>query len=632
MNFSKIVAVYEALDNTTKRSQKTAIVARLFHESAQDIDKVILLLQGNVFSSNNKTQLGVASSYAVKALSIASGLSKDEITLIWKETGDLGLTAERVMSQKKQSTLFMHDELTVDKVFSHLQKIATLEGSNSVDYKVKLIADLFSSSQGVEAKYAMRLVLETLRVGVGSGIIRDALVWAFLPAINYIFEYDVTQKVYIPTALGFERIDAHEYVSLETVLDESIQSMTTDDSKEALLSNADIILASTEQHARVIYTFFTETVQHAIDVTNDILFVAQSLVSHKQNDLLEVIPRLGTPIASMLAKKAVDVADAVLMVSLPCFVEYKYDGFRVQAHVDVLNKKVSLFTRRFENVTHQFPDVVSLLNENITQSCILDCELVGFDVQKKSYLPFQYISQRIRRKYEVERLISELPVELNVFDILLFENKNCIDMPLIERRQIIEQIIPKIPWKIRPSECLQAIHADDINKFYQRSLSAGNEGVMCKKLDSPYKPGSRVGYMVKLKPVMETLDLVVTGATWGEGKRANWLTSFTLSCRDEDNFLEIGKVGTGFKEIEGDELTFSHMTELLNPLIITEKGRDVIVKPKIVLEVSFEEIQKSSSYGSGFALRFPRVVRLRTGRDETNASELEYVIDLYDQQ
>ena len=161
---------------------------------------------------------------------------------------------------------------------------------------------------------------------------------------------------------------------------------------------------------------------------------------------------------------------------------------------------------------------------------------------------------------------------------------------------------------------------------------------MAKNLEGIYKPGSRVGFGVKVKPVMETLDLVIVGAEWGEGKRSGWLTSFTLACLDVDNgeFVTIGKMGTGIKELESegvnDDVTFNQLTELLKPQIIDETGREVTTHPKVVIEVKYEEIQKSSKYESGYALRFPRLERLREDKSTDEISDLDLVDQLYQEQ
>lgn len=155
---------------------------------------------------------------------------------------------------------------------------------------------------------------------------------------------------------------------------------------------------------------------------------------------------------------------------------------------------------------------------------------------------------------------------------------------------------------------------------------------MIKKLDAPYKPGARVGFMVKLKETKENLDLVVVKAEWGEGKRSKWLSSYTLACRDKHDFLEIGKASTGLKEKREEGLSFAEMTDLLKPLIKKEEGKEVTLKPKIVIEIAYEEIQKSPTYGSGFALRFPRVIQLRQDRNPEDISTLKMVENFYNKQ
>jgi ATP-dependent DNA ligase len=297
-------------------------------------------------------------------------------------------------------------------------------------------------------------------------------------------------------------------------------------------------------------------------------------------------------------------------------------------------KTVTLYTRRLENVTAQFPEVVKLAGELLKEDCILDSEAVGYDPKTGRYQPFQQISQRIRRKYDIEQLAKELPVELNVFDVLHHGGEAVYLKPFTERRALLERLIPHKPRHIKPSTLL--VTADDAaaTKFYEESLAAGNEGIMLKALDAPYKPGSRVGFMVKLKPVLDTLDVVIVGAEWGEGKRSGWLTSFTIAVQDDDGGLvEIGRVGTGLKELEQEGgTTFDALTNLLKDSITEEHGKEVLLRPDIVIEVQFEEIQASPSYSSGFALRFPRFVKLRQDRRPDEVSTLADVMDAYEGQ
>jgi DNA ligase-1 len=182
----------------------------------------------------------------------------------------------------------------------------------------------------------------------------------------------------------------------------------------------------------------------------------------------------------------------------------------------------------------------------------------------------------------------------------------------------------------------KSITTDDekiVQKFYNEAIDAGNEGLMVKKLDAPYKPGARVGFMCKLKSEQEPWDLVIVKAEWGEGKRSKWLSSFTLACIDEEGkFLEVGKASTGLKEKREEGLSFDEMTVILKKLIKKEEGKEVILKPKIVIEVGYEEIQKSPTYGSGYALRFPRVGKLREDKSAEEIATLSMIETAYNKQ
>jgi len=335
----------------------------------------------------------------------------------------------------------------------------------------------------------------------------------------------------------------------------------------------------------------------------------------------------------MLYQKVGDIDEAFDRVGKPAAFEYKYDGFRMQVHRK--DDDIKIFTRRLEDVTAQFPDVVENVRKHVSGTgYILDAECLGYDPKTKKYLPFQSISQRIRRKFDIEKIAKQFPVELHVFDILVCDGESMIKEPFSERRKKIEGLVSPKEFRVVPAKQLVTEDADEARAFYDEALKAGEEGVMAKKLDGIYKPGSRVGYGVKVKPVMESLDLVIVGAEWGEGKRSGWLTSFTLACYDPDtgSFLEIGKVGTGMKEKTELGVSFEQLTELLKPAMIKEKGRSVTVKPAVVVEINFEEIQKSPNYSSGYALRFPRVIRIREDKAPEACSDLPLVEDLYSTQ
>lgn len=573
--------VYGALEAVSGRLEKTFILSN-FLKSADELHKVVLLVQGRVFPAWDQRELGMSSKLVLKAISVATGAVSELIEAVWREKADLGSVAFELVGKKSQSTLFSQ-HLTVGKVFDNIQKIASLAGDGSVDRKVQLVAELLTSSSPREAKYIIRTVLGELRVGLGEGVLRDSIVWAFF-SNNAGVSYDIAVN-----ELLFEksREDYEKYVSL---------------------------------------------VQSAIDVVNDFGEVALAAKKRGESGLRELSIAVGKPVKAMLFQKALGIADAFLTVGSPAAVEEKYDGFRLQIHKS--DKKIVLFTRRLENVTAQFPDVANsvLLCVN-SRECILDAEIVGVDAKTGRYLPFQDISQRIKRKYDISEMSSMFPVRVRVFDILFCDGINLINAPFIERRAVLKSIVNESK-EFGLAHQLVTSDISAAERFYKQSLASGNEGIMVKNLQGIYKPGSRVGFGVKVKPVMDTLEVVIVGAEWGEGKRGSWLSSFIIAVRDSKtgNFVEIGRVGTGIKEKPEEGVSFGQLTDLLRPLIMQEKAREVYVRPELVIEVDYEEIQRSPTYSSNFALRFPRFVRLREDRSANDISSTDDVQSLFDSQ
>ncbi|MBR9677078.1 ATP-dependent DNA ligase [Candidatus Woesearchaeota archaeon] len=582
MQYSALVKVYEEIASTTKRLEKTKYLSVLLKNTpSQNLSTVLLLLRGRVFATWDKRKLGVAARLVLKAINVATGIDAKKIEDEWKKTGDLGIVAENLAGKKTQATLFSQ-ELDIKQVFDNLQKLSTLEGAGTVDRKIKLIAQLLTSAKPVEARYIVRTVLEELRAGIGEGSIRDAILWAYFSKELKI-HYDKEKN-------------------------------------ELVIPDKD----------RTKYNEYLDIVQRAIDLTNDFATVAKIASTKGLEGLQKIELKPQIPVKVMLYQKAKDIKDAFERVGKPAAFEYKYDGFRLQVHK--VDNKISLYTRRLEEVTKQFPEVVEYTKKHVSgDSFVLDAEAVGFDKKSGKYLPFQKVSQRIKRKYGIKELADKMPVEVNVFDILQYNGKTLLDEQFKKRRAIIAKIIDEQPKQIICAKQLITDSVKAAQEFYGQALKSGEEGIMAKNLSSPYKPGSRVGYGVKIKPTMDELDLVIVGAEWGEGKRSGWLTSFAVACQDEDgNILNIGKVGTGIKELEQEGgVTFEQLTELLKPLIIKEKGKTVTVKPKIIIEVRYEEIQKSPAYKSSYALRFPRLVRLREDRGLDDISNLETVEDLY---
>ncbi len=371
----------------------------------------------------------------------------------------------------------------------------------------------------------------------------------------------------------------------------------------------------------------SKKVQEAIDKANDLAIVFDACKKHSFKELEKISLEVGKPIKAMLAQKVLTIADGFKALGKPCAVEYKYDGFRLIIHKK--GEEIKLFTRSLENVTKQFPDVVEHIKNYVKgNSFILDSEAVGFDKKTKEYQPFQSISQRIRRKYDIEKLQKELPVEVNIFDIIYYNGKSQLNEPFEKRAKLLRKIIKNHPYKIIASKQIITEDEKKAKEFYKKALRDNQEGVMMKNLKAPYKPGRRVGNMLKIKPEEKDLDLVITGAEYGTGKRSGWLSSFILSCKGKKSreYLEIGKMGTGIKEkSEVEGTSFDELTKKLTPLIIKEKGKTVTIKPKIIVSVTYQEIQRSPNYNSGWALRFPRFTALRPDKPLSEIADLKEV-------
>jgi DNA ligase-1 len=564
MDYSILAETYEKLEGVSSKLKKTEILAELFSNTpAEELPKVVLLAQGIVYQKYLQLELGVATQMMIRAISKATGFKPDEVEEKFKKTGDLGLSAEECVKSRKQATL-LKKKLTVDFVFSNLQKLAVITGKGSQEKKLNLIAELLVSAKPKEARYIVRTILGELRIGVAEGIIRDAIVNAFL------LEKDMGKE-----------------------------------EKEKI----------------------TEAVDYAWNIVSDFGEVAKIAKEKGIDGLKKVKVQLGKPIQIMLGEKAESIEEVVKEFGKVA-AEYKYDGM----HAEIMKKedKIWIFTRRLEDVTKQFPDVAEMCRKALNaKECIVEGEVLGIDLKTGLPLPFQTLSQRIHRKYDIEKMVKEIPVQVNLFDVVYLNGKTLFKEPFIERRKILEKIVKPIPGKFQLTKQIISDDVKELEKFYKEALAAKQEGLMLKVLSAPYTFGRHVGTMYKIKPIMETLDLVVIGATWGEGSRAKWLSSYVLACRDPDtgNFLSCGMMGTGLTEED-----FQLMTDILKPLVISESGREVKLKPKVVVEVAFQEIQKSPNYESGLALRFPRMIRIREDKGPDDADTIERLEELFKSQ
>jgi len=353
-------------------------------------------------------------------------------------------------------------------------------------------------------------------------------------------------------------------------------------------------------------------VEHAHQAMNDLGEVA--LLTRQDPDALSSVTiRPFRPVKMMLAQAGTIATQ--LEEHGEVAVEYKYDGSRFQFHK--VGDVCRIYSRRLEEVTGSLPDIVKHLVEATDHDVILDGEAVA--VRDGRPMPFQYVIRRFRRKHEVDSMMEQIELVPRVFDILYLDGETLMDRPLAERRKILEEVLG--------AHVAPQFLADDVagaEAIYTEALDLGHEGMMVKVLDSPYTPGVRGRLWVKVKPGVETLDLAVVGAEWGEGRRAGMFGSFLLAVQDQGRLLTVGKVATGIN----DE-TLAELYALFKDRVIARSGKEVTLEPEVVFEVGYSEIQTSPNYESGYALRFPRFVQVREDKSVDEAETLDSLIERY---
>ena len=363
-----------------------------------------------------------------------------------------------------------------------------------------------------------------------------------------------------------------------------------------------------------------DLVRRALMMTGDIGKVAEEAVLRGESGLMSLEATLFVPLKPMLASTAESPEEAIEDHGGRTAFEYKYDGARIQIHGK--GGEVRVFSRRLSDVTESLPDIISIISSlAIQRDFILEGEVVAIGGRGKP-LPFQDLMRRFGRVKNVEEMVKRVPLRLHLFDVLYLGNGLLIDEPYEARWAELEKLVPR-------EYLVKRIITDnpaDATEFMAQALEEGHEGLMAKRLDSRYRPGSRGKLWYKLKTT-ETLDVVIVAADWGSGRRRGWLSNYHLGVRDGDEYMVIGKT---FKGLTDDE--FRWMTDHLQSLREREAGHTVHVRPELVVEVAFNEIQRSPHYKSGYALRFARITRIRKDKDAGDADTHKQVHDLYEKQ
>ncbi|AGB39302.1 ATP-dependent DNA ligase LigA [Natronococcus occultus] len=586
MEFATFADRAAAIEAEPADLEIVAHVATLLEDAAdgdgsRTVEIVARYVQGRIFPAWTSRTLDVGPSACYEAIARAAGtnVSPDDVEERLAERGEIGdVAASYDFGGQRGLGAFGGggdaaggEDRTVLAVDETLRELAAAEGAGSQDRKVDLLFGLFNRCSSDEARYLARLVLAEMRIGVGEGTVRDAIGEAF----------DVP----------------------------------------------------------------VEDVERALQVSNDYGEVARVAREDGREGLDAMTLAVGRPIQAMLAQTG--TVTGALEDWDVAGVERKYDGARVQLHHDPIGVAVEdadatavgestaetrVFSRNMEDVTDALPEIVEFADDRLEEPVILDGEVVAI-ADDGEPLPFQEVLKRFRRKHDVAKAREDVAVRPVFFDCLHADGEDLLEEPLATRHDRLERVLREDPEQ-EPAQIeglsllWRTDDPDEIERIDAEALEAGHEGIMLKAPDSTYSPGRRGKHWRKRKPDVETLDCVVTGAEWGEGRRATFLGTFELSVRAGDsekrrsagsavepqNLETVGKVATGITDEKLAELT-----ELLEPHVASEDGKRVELEPAVVFEVGYEEIQSSPTYSSGYALRFPRFVGVRSDKDPDDA-------------
>ena len=575
MEFSILSESFNKMESTRKRLELTQILVELFEKAPHNvISKIVYLIQGKLRPDFEGIELGVAEKLAIRAISKSAGIPIKKIEDEYRKSGDLGHASSIILEEKTQTT-FLVEDITVERVYETLFKIAKLGGSRSQDMKMKYISSLLNDATPLEANFILKILLGTLRLGIAENTVMDAL------AVAFTGEKENRKKL-----------------------------------------------------------------QYAYNVSSDLGKVAETIATKGLEGIEKFEIVLFNPIRPMLADRVKSESEAIEKMGNEFAAEYKLDGERVQLHIE--GDKVVLFSRSLENIESYYPDIIEKIPKNIqADNIILEAEAVAINENTGEFLPFQELMHR-RRKYKIEKAVTEYPISVNFFDVLYCNGKNCIELSYNERRKMLEKHVKEdefakyIPMNIVKNE-------NEIEEFMENSINAGSEGLMLKMLDKPYQAGSRGSHWLKLKreyrnELGDSLDLVVIGGYFGKGRRTGNYGTLLLATydEDEDTFPSICKVGTGFSDDSLDQLyqiLNPKVSIKKNPRIISEMEADVWFEPELVIEVVASEITLSPIHkaamnairkDTGLALRFPKFTgKIRVEKAVEDASTNEEVITLY---
>ncbi|HEY9605495.1 MAG TPA: ATP-dependent DNA ligase [Allocoleopsis sp.] len=557
-------SVAENVGATTKRLTKASLLGSYFTSlSANDLVLAARYFSGYIFPLRDQRTINIGGAALLTAIAAVSEQEKSALQERLVKLGDPGDVTEEAFTNNPQRSQYQ-PILTLDSLSNQLELLAATTGTKR---KTERVIELLKMATPLEAKYIVKLLAGDLRIGLKEGAVEDA--------IARLFQTDISKVQWVNMLIG-------------------------DIGETALLA--------------------------------------------RLGKLDEARMRLFHPIKFMLATPADDLTEVAKQMPDGFVVEDKYDGIRAQVHIaphlnednSILHgtvrngKRVAIFSRTLDEITSSFPDLIEPLaainlaskDSDETVDLILDGEIVP--IQGERILPFQELQKRLGRKKVSDELLAAVPVAFIAYDVLYAFGCVLINEPFAKRRNILESLhLDKI--RVRGGLSQQVSDISGLDAEFTAARARGNEGLMVKDLNSTYKPGRRGRDWLKIKRAMATLDVVVTAAEVGNGKRHRFLSDYTFAVRKsetEPTLLNIGKAYSGLTDAQVAELSDWFRAHTLQELA---HGKVCIVEPRIVLEVTFDRVQTSSRHNSGYALRFPRIVRVRNDKPPEEIDTLETV-------
>jgi DNA ligase-1 len=569
----------ESVAATTKKTEKVRLVAEYFLACPGEAAQAAVFLSARAFPMWEERTLQVGGSLLWRAVAEVSGKGEVAVTAAYRRHGDLGAAAEVVLAQVAPKS----SSLSISKLGAAFEQLAR---TSNTAQKLAVLQDLLRAATGLEAKYIVKIISGDLRIGLRESLVEEAIARAF--------ECDL------------------------------------------------------------------EAVKRANMLLGDI---GETLRLAASNALEQAKMRLFHPIGFMLASPAEDAQEAFEYFT-QALVEDKYDGIRAQAHCGGKdNPQARIFSRTLDEIGESFPELPPALLA-FPDPVILDGEILAWKSEEQNgktvgrALPFSELQKRLGRKKVSQEMVRTVPTAYVVFDVLYARGELLLEKPLYERKKILSAIFASVPAgglsteitiaaetaqgnlifepaitspggfpRVIEAPVVTANSAEHLEKLFEEARERGNEGLMVKDVNSPYTPGRRGKSWLKLKRELATLDVVVTAVEWGHGKRIKVLSDYTFAVRDGDQFLNVGKAYSGLTDAE-----IAEMTQWFLEHTMEDQGFRRVVEPKIVLEVAFNNMMRSERHASGFALRFPRILRIRTDKNVDQIDTLDTVKEIYARQ